>query len=64
MYQLIVTKFKSEARCVVNRFDGDKCRRVTAVRERTVEAAVKQAVRLTRMARKGYCIDILQGGGR
>lgn len=47
MYQLIVTKFPSEVRVVVNRNN----RRITAVRERDVKAAVKQAVKLVRFAR-------------
>lgn len=49
MYQLIVTKFHSEVRVVVNRNN----KRVTAVRERDVKTAVKQAVKLVRYARKG-----------
>ena len=49
MYQLIVTKFASEVRVVVNRND----KRLTCVRERDAHTAVKQAVKLVRYARKG-----------
>lgn len=48
MYQLIVTKFHSEVRVVINRNN----KRITAVRERDVNTAVKQAVKLVRYARK------------
>lgn len=48
MYQLIVTKFASEVRVIVNRNE----RRLTVVRERDMQTAVKQARKLVRYARK------------
>lgn len=59
MYQVIVTKFSGEVRCIINRNE----KRLTCVREKSAELAVKQAVKLARMARKGFCTDRLQGGG-
>ena len=49
MYQIILTKFASEVRVVVTRNN----KRITAVRDRDVKTAVKQAVKLVRYARKG-----------
>lgn len=49
MYQLLVTKYPHEVRVMVNRNN----RRLTCVKEKSLKLAVKQAVKLVRMARKG-----------
>lgn len=49
MYQLLVTKYPHEVRILVNRNN----RRLTCVKEKSLELAVKQAIKMVRMARKG-----------
>lgn len=49
MYQVFITKYHNEVRVMVNRNN----RRLTCVKEKSLKLAVKQAVKMVRMARKG-----------